>query len=408
MPYDKFLFPLNPVVPMLKRLRQLNPLTPEGAIFLLANTGLLITGLFKGINLINLLTCSMICLVGLNILLAGRQLRGLRAIRLVYDPIFADTPFTLRVELQNCSRKKRTGIVISDPAVDGAARWFVGEIQAGESIELRQELVLPRRGNVLRGPMIGASGFPFGLAVRQAILADRQTMLVLPRVGTLQPGALRRLLSPTNPLPGDDYSSPVRHAAAQTEIHSLREYRPGDSPRWIHWKTSARRDQLFVREYEDIPSEQMTLIVDPWLESDASNRSAHELLETTISLAATIVWEWCRQTGNPFFFAIAGRDAEIVSGATNRDLALRILERLANETGYSNANHDELLGQLAGQRAVCGKILAVGTRSGVLLDRIRDELHAHVTCISVAEEDMADYYMAISQVPEQSWDGRRR
>ena len=36
-----------------------------------------------------------------------------------------------------------------------------------------------------------------------------------------------------------------------SEIHDLREYRPGDSLHEIHWKLSAKTDKLIVREAEE-------------------------------------------------------------------------------------------------------------------------------------------------------------
>ena len=44
-----------------------------------------------------------------------------------------------------------------------------------------------------------------------------------------------------HPKPGGGFS----------EIHDLREYRPGDSLHEIHWKLSAKTDKLIVREAEE-------------------------------------------------------------------------------------------------------------------------------------------------------------
>ena len=46
------------------------------------------------------------------------------------------------------------------------------------------------------------------------------------------------------------------------ETRDLREYRPGDSARAIHWKLSARTGQLWSREYEDEKEERFTLALD--------------------------------------------------------------------------------------------------------------------------------------------------
>jgi uncharacterized protein (DUF58 family) len=43
---------------------------------------------------------------------------------------------------------------------------------------------------------------------------------------------------------------------------TVREYLPGDSPRWIHWRTSARHDSLFVRLFEGVPAGDWWVLLD--------------------------------------------------------------------------------------------------------------------------------------------------
>jgi len=46
----------------------------------------------------------------------------------------------------------------------------------------------------------------------------------------------------------------LRRAGSGDELHDLRDYRPGDSPKMIAWKASARRDRLIIKELEsDVP-----------------------------------------------------------------------------------------------------------------------------------------------------------
>jgi uncharacterized protein (DUF58 family) len=43
---------------------------------------------------------------------------------------------------------------------------------------------------------------------------------------------------------------------------SVREYQPGDSLRWIHWPTSARREDFYVRVFEGAPAGDWWIILD--------------------------------------------------------------------------------------------------------------------------------------------------
>ena len=40
---------------------------------------------------------------------------------------------------------------------------------------------------------------------------------------------------------------------------------PGDSPRWIHWRTSARAGELMVKEFEQQNEQDLAILIDPWL-----------------------------------------------------------------------------------------------------------------------------------------------
>lgn len=53
-----------------------------------------------------------------------------------------------------------------------------------------------------------------------------------------------------------------RRAGTGSELLELRDYRPGDPPRQIAWKVSARRDMLITREYESEVPLRCTLVVD--------------------------------------------------------------------------------------------------------------------------------------------------
>jgi uncharacterized protein (DUF58 family) len=43
---------------------------------------------------------------------------------------------------------------------------------------------------------------------------------------------------------------------------TVREYTPGDSRRWIHWRTSARHDALYVRLFEGVPAGDWWILLD--------------------------------------------------------------------------------------------------------------------------------------------------
>lgn len=66
-----------------------------------------------------------------------------------------------------------------------------------------------------------------------------------------------------------------------------RPYFPGDSLRWIHWRTSARRDTLHVRTFENRPSGDWWILLD-FDEAVQVGEGTQSTLETGVILAASL------------------------------------------------------------------------------------------------------------------------
>ena len=82
----------------------------------------------------------------------------------------------------------------------------------------------------------------------------------------------------------------VVRAGHGTDLYGVREYRPGDPLRRIHWKTSARRGELVVREFEPPGLRVLGLL----LESEPASRAAADQLAR---LAASEAWDCIRAGG---------------------------------------------------------------------------------------------------------------
>ena len=121
--------------------------------------------------------------------------------------------------------------------VDGGAELTV-ETTVGAA-PIRYELQYRERGEHSLGPVTIVATDAFGLHARETELRGTETTLVFPRVRRL--GAVgRRSLGRLQ-----EYSRTDRRG----EFEELREYVPGDPLRDIHWKTTAKRDELVVTEF---------------------------------------------------------------------------------------------------------------------------------------------------------------
>lgn len=376
-----------------------NTVTTAGWLWLAAAAVIWGASVYKGINLLMLLSYWMLLLWGLNALVAGRQLRHLHLRRWIADPLFAGVPCELKVEIENPEAKVHTGLRLEDRGAGHALTWFVSVLEGHDKAEFRETLRLPRRGWYAWDALQVHSGYPFGLLESSMACAAAQSFLVYPALGRLNRGRFRQFLAQASPSVGQSKQRPQFHAAAQNEFHGLRQYRTGDSPRWIHWRSSARRGSLMVREFEETPSDHLVLALDPWLPANAP-ADAVERLETAVSLAATICWEWCRQKGDRLVLAVAGEGAPVVlDGVTGREFARLSLECLALLVGCAEPKLEGLLDRLSDSRLPTAPVVVLSTRAGELSERLARALRRRVAFLHVDDLPGHDFFELPAQPP---------
>jgi uncharacterized protein (DUF58 family) len=117
---------------------------------------------------------------------------------------------------------------------------------------------LNRRGSFHLGPTQLISGDPFGLFLNVKAIASRNELVVLPYVVSLT----------TFPSPGGMFPGgrAVRRRALDVtpQAAGVRDYAPGDALRRIHWPTSARRDRLMAKEFDQDPQADVWIFLDAY------------------------------------------------------------------------------------------------------------------------------------------------
>jgi uncharacterized protein (DUF58 family) len=150
---------------------------------------------------------------------------------------------------------------------------------------------LVERGRYTLGPLQISSRFPLGLVERTLLVESPGEIIVHPRLGTFTP-AWRRDQSNAFELFQQNRTSA---GAFDDEFHRIREYRTGDNPRAIHWRTSARRNELMVREFHQTRDTNLSIVLDLWQGNPRDQRQA-ERVELAISFVATICVDHCRRS----------------------------------------------------------------------------------------------------------------
>jgi uncharacterized protein (DUF58 family) len=370
-----------------------------GFAWMLILVFLLAVGLFRNINLLLLLGDLMLAVFLLNAVAAGGPLRRLKARRCVIGPIVAGKPCIVELKLTG-GRRGAVGLCVEDLGPAHRLTGFVLRLTGGEEA-FRGRVVLPRRGRYPWGPVIGYSRYPFGLVQRHRVLGPGEETIVLPRAGRLHRGRFRQLLLGGAFAQDRVRRLPRRHPAAQDQFHGLRAFRPGDSPRAIHWRTTARRGEYMVREFEDLPGDVLQLVFDPT--APPASNEANDRFEAAVSLAAAVAVDWRRETGDRLIAVVAGSEPVVLDGATGPGQTRRVLEALALVEPQAAARVDAaaLLGRLADLPPAA--IVVIGAGGGSMADRLRRALDRPVLALDGASVDGYDFYEPPPALDPTAW-----
>jgi uncharacterized protein (DUF58 family) len=200
------------------------------------------------------------------------------------------------------------------------ADWNVAEIPPmppqGEA-EARVEIFPRQRGILSFAGVTVARPDPFGLFRSFIKVAAPQKVLILPKRYPLPPitlpGSLRYQ---------EGGVALATNVGSSDEFVALRDYRPGDPLRHIHWRSWAKIGKPIVKEYEDEFFVRHALVLDTF---DAEPNS--EILEEAVSIAASFACTLVTQeslldllfVGNQSYCFTAGR------GLAHADQMLEIL-----------------------------------------------------------------------------------
>jgi uncharacterized protein (DUF58 family) len=113
-----------------------------------------------------------------------------------------------------------------------------------------------RRGRFALGPLSLVSGDPLGLFEFKRDLKISSDIVVYPAMIPIPSFA-----PPLGQLPGGDAVRQRTHYIT-TNVSGVRDYAPGDSFNRIHWRSTARRGRLIVKEFELDPTADIWLLPD--------------------------------------------------------------------------------------------------------------------------------------------------
>ena len=162
-------------------------------------------------------------------------------------------------------------------------RRLPGSVRGYRAV-LEYELRSSHRGRFAVGPFRVTHSDPFGLVTTERRIADAQAFTVTPRVTALPDAGLRSSS-------GDGVQHELNHLATQRADELIaREYRPGDPLRRVHWRQTARRGELMVRQEEQEGDPEAVLLLDTAIppKNHAAGAASDEHFERMVELAASL------------------------------------------------------------------------------------------------------------------------
>jgi uncharacterized protein (DUF58 family) len=117
--------------------------------------------------------------------------------------------------------------------------------------------LLNKRGEYILSPTLLHSSDPFGLFEFLQEVQSKCTLLVLPYLFDL-----KTFHFPVGSLPGGQATRRRTPEVSPPRVAGIREYSPGDALNRIHWPTTARKDRLMVKEFEQDPQADIWIFLD--------------------------------------------------------------------------------------------------------------------------------------------------
>jgi len=142
----------------------------------------------------------------------------------------------------------------------GSARFVADQVEPRDTLQARYEVLCKPRGIYIVGPATVNVRDPLGLAEMGGPAGTSDRLVVYPAVEDFEGMPVGRGKDPTV---NTSRASFVQQGGE--DFFTLREYQLGDDLRKDHWPSSAKRDELMIRQLEVPWQSRALIILDPRL-----------------------------------------------------------------------------------------------------------------------------------------------
>ncbi len=279
--------------------------TLRGVIFTFAALGSL------GIALVNVglgtaLTAALLSgFVGASYIMALFSLFRLHVERRSNADGVADSKVVLPIVVSNKSFYYRQSVVVSEKcgfAENHVFNCAVPPLKPYEKLQINRQITSLKRGFFKLGRISILGGDPAGLFKRRRNFNIPGEIMIYPNaaiISTLPIRFKRRVMpAPTG--------RPLGIAGQGLSFFGIREYRATDEMRFIHWKATAAKGKLMVKEFEANTVDRVIILLDSYHKSignDPDDNNFEFLIKTSASIVTYLAEMYC----NIYFYTVSGK-----------------------------------------------------------------------------------------------------
>ncbi len=276
--------------------------TREGVFFIVIAIAIGAAAINTGTNLLYLILAMMLSIIITSGILSEMNFRRITFTRHLPSAVFAKEPFTIEIVVRNDKRRSSTFSLDVAEAMGGkvpgspmGGSSFVRDrltvtalsVAPGGKEVLSYRGALTKRGIAQFNTIEISSAYPFNFLIKTMKTDLPAKVVVYPEVRPVREDMLI-----TNRWMREIQSRLALPRRGEDEFHGLREFRPGDSYRKIHWKSSAKASGLLVREYEERRTDRMAVVIETF---SGSKSFTEGKFERGAILAASILTHYLRK-----------------------------------------------------------------------------------------------------------------
>lgn len=232
-------------------------------------------------------------------------------------PIQAHEGDRVVVEVDVVASRRVSNLSLSDTVHGlGVATFAAARTSPGQPLVARYEVFCRNRGVYPVGPAVVGVTDPFTLAERSAKTGAVDRLVVYPSITQLSGFPAVRGHDPAT-----QSTRPTFAPHGGEDFFTLREYQVGDDLRRVHWPSSAKRDELMIKQLE-VPWQARALVL---LDQRADRFADEESFEQAVRGAASVTAHLFKGGFSPELWA-----GERAPGTRSGDRYSQAMELLAS------------------------------------------------------------------------------